>query len=87
MLKDHDVYDVDSEENTQAITKEQEAELVVDLSSNEGLRFQLLVLSKEILMGRAAMKWETHKQYESVTVDDIVGDADRMYSFVKGDDK
>lgn len=77
-MKDHDVYEVDEEE------QQHQAGDVVDLNTNEGLRFQLLVLSKEILMSRAAMKWETHKQYESVSVTEIVGEADRMYSFVKG---
>ena len=77
-MKDHDVYEVDGEENPQ------QPDPVTDLSTNEGLRFQLLVLTKEILMSRAAMKWETHKQYESVSVNEIVGEADRMYSFVKG---
>ncbi len=79
MINDQDVCETDSEENPQQGIPEAE-----NLDSNEGLRFQLLVLSKEILMGRAAMKWETHKQYESVTVSDIVGEADKMYSFVKG---
>ena len=77
-MKDHDLYEVDEEENPLP------SEPAADLNTNEGLRFQLLVLSKEILMGRAAMKWETHKQYESVSVSEIVGEADRMYSFVKG---
>ena len=81
MLKDHDVYEVDDEEQQQQQGMVAEPE---NLDSNEGLRFQLLVLSKEILMGRAAMKWETHKQYESISVNDIVVEADRMYSFVKG---
>ena len=79
MTNDQEVYETDSEENPQQPPGAPE-----DLDSNEGLRFQLLVLSKEILMSRAAMKWETHKQYESVSVGDIVCEADRMYAFVKG---
>tara|TARA_Y100001973_G_scaffold102324_1_gene167138 strand:- start:1897 stop:2148 length:252 start_codon:yes stop_codon:yes gene_type:complete len=80
-MKEHDVYEIDNEENPH---RQEEEENLTDLNTNEGLRFQLLVLSKEILMGRAAMKWETHKQYESVSVSEIVGEANRMYSFVKG---
>jgi hypothetical protein len=81
MLKDHDVYEVDDDQQQQqqAMTAE-----CGNLDSSEALRFQLLVLSKEILMGRAAMKWETHKQYESISVNDIVAEADKMYTFVKG---
>ena len=79
MMNDQEVYEADNEENPQPPPGVPE-----DLDSSEGLRFQLLVLSKEILMGRAAMKWETHKQYESVSVSDIVSEADKMYTFVKG---
>jgi hypothetical protein len=74
------------DDNANANTQEQvQTELEPrHIDTNESLRFQLLVLSKEILMGRAAMKWETHKQYESVSVNTIVDEANKMYEFIKG---
>ena len=56
------------------------------LSPEESLRLELLNLSKDILLGKAAMRWETHKQYEDVTVTEIISEAYRMFEFVKGDE-
>ena len=56
------------------------------LSPEASLRLELLNLSKDILLGKAAMRWETHKQYEDVTVAEIINEAYRMFEFVKGDE-
>lgn len=55
------------------------------LSPEESLRLELLNLSKDILLGKAAMRWETHKQYGDVTVAEIIHEAERMFAFVRGD--
>ena len=57
------------------------------LSPTEMLRLQLLIISKDILMGKAAMRWETHKQYGDVTVDEIIEQAQNMFTFVKDDEE
>ena len=85
MIKEHNTFELNNEDESQEPHTNVESQLE-QLTSNESLRFQLLVLSKEILMGRAAMKWETHKQYVSVTINDIVDEANKMYTFVKGVD-
>ena len=54
------------------------------LSPEESLRLQLLIISKDILLGKAAMKWETHKQYGDVSVVDIIEEAKKMFDFVRG---
>ena len=56
------------------------------LSPEESLRLELLNLSKDILLGKAAMRWETHKQYGAVTVTEIIHEARRMFAFVRGDE-
>lgn len=56
------------------------------LSPEESLRLELLNLSKDILLGKAAMRWETHKQYGDVTVAEIIHEAQRMFAFVRGDE-
>jgi hypothetical protein len=56
------------------------------LSPEESLRFELLNLSKEILLGKAAMRWETHKHYEDVSFEEIIEQAKRMFSFVRGEE-
>jgi hypothetical protein len=58
-----------------------------ELSPTEMLRLQLLILSKDILMGKAAMRWETHKQYGDVTVDEIIDQAQNMFEFVRDDEE
>lgn len=57
------------------------------LSPEESLRLELLNLSKDILLGKAAMMWETHKKYEDVTVAEIINEATRMFEFVKDCDE
>jgi hypothetical protein len=47
----------------------------------------LLNLSKDILLGKAAMKWETHKQYDNVSIHQIIEEAESMFRFVKGRDE
>jgi len=53
-----------------------------DLSPTEMLRLQLLIISKDISMGKASMRWETHKQYSEVTVAEIIEQAQNMFKFV-----
>jgi len=57
------------------------------LSPEESLRLELLNLSKDILLGKAAMRWETHKQYDNVPVSEIIKEAENMFNFVKGQDE
>jgi hypothetical protein len=57
------------------------------LTPEETLRFELLNLSKDILLGKAAMKWETHKQYDNVSIHQIIEEAESMFRFVKGRDE
>ena len=56
------------------------------LSPEESLRLQLLIISKDILLGKAAMRWETHKQYGDVSVSEIIEEAKRMFEFVRDPD-
>ncbi len=53
------------------------------LSPEESLRLQLLIISKDILLGKAAMRWETHKQYGDVSISEIIHEAKRMFEFVR----
>ena len=46
------------------------------------VRLQLLNLAKEVLQHKAAMRWETHKQIEDVTIDQLILEAKKLYSFV-----
>jgi len=79
------------EEETTQIENQQEAINMLlqqgppTLSPEESLRLELLNLSKDILLGKAAMRWETHKQYGDVTVTEIIHEAERMFAFVRGD--
>jgi hypothetical protein len=57
----------------------------ITLLPEETLRLELLNLSKDILLGKAAMRWETHKQYGDVTVAEIIHEAECMFAFVRGD--
>lgn len=47
-----------------------------------GVRMQLLNLAKEILQHKAAMRWETHKQIEDITIDSLIEETRKLYSFV-----
>ena len=58
--------------------------LPMTLSPEEGLRLELLNISKDILLGKAAMHWETHKSYKDVSFDDIIKEAKKMFNFVRG---
>ena len=70
------------------IEKEEQSVVVMSgppsLTPEESLRMELLNLSKDILLGKAAMKWETHKQYDNVSIQQIIDEADRMFNFVMG---
>ena len=56
------------------------------LSPEQSLRMQLLIISKDTLLSKSAMKWETHKTYEDVSVDSIISEASKMFVFVLGKD-
>ena len=53
-----------------------------DEGSSQGLRLQLLHLAKDVLQHKAAMKWETHKMCEDVTVDNLIEETRKLYNFV-----
>lgn len=79
------------EETTQIEEQHEELPMILQqgpptLSPEESLRLELLNLSKDILLGKAAMRWETHKQYGDVTVTEIIHEAQRMFAFVRGDE-
>lgn len=61
-------------------------EVMATLTPAESLRLELLNVSKDILLGKAAMRWETHKSYEDVSIDDIILQAQKMFAFVRGDE-
>ena len=46
------------------------------------LRLQVLHLAKDVLQGKAAMRWETHKQMEDITIDSLIEESKKLYSFV-----
>lgn len=46
------------------------------------LRLQVLHLAKEVLQGKAAMRWETHKQIEDITIDSLITESIKLYNFV-----
>lgn len=46
------------------------------------IRMSLLNLAKEILQHKAAMRWETHKQIEDITIDSLINETRKLYSFV-----
>lgn len=74
-----DEQEIEQDNPTEAILSMPE-----ELSVEESLRLQMLILSKEILLGKSAMKWETHKQYEDVSVLEIIEEAQKMFEFVRG---
>ena len=80
-------------EEAEEVDGEDEGEEVVlvaqppSLSPEESLRLQLLIISKDILLGKAAMKWETHKQYGDVSVSEIIEEAKKMFDFVRDSDE
>ncbi len=76
--------EADQEGEGQVMTVMAVQEGPATLSSEESLRLELLNVSKEILLGKAAMCWETHKRYEDVSVSDIIAEAQNMFDFVRG---
>tara|TARA_Y100001937_G_C6869420_1_gene219918 strand:- start:111 stop:338 length:228 start_codon:yes stop_codon:yes gene_type:complete len=50
------------------------------------LRLQLLYLAKEILQHKETMRWETHKQMSTLSIDDVIESAKKLYDFVASDD-
>jgi len=53
--------------------------------AREDLKMQILHLAKEILQNKAAMKWETHKQCEDISVDVLISEAEKIYQFIQKD--
>ena len=49
----------------------------------EDLKLQLVALVKDVLQQKAAMRWETHKQIEDVTIDKIIEETKKLYNFVR----
>ncbi len=82
MNKNEEEPNQESEEQPMTVMAIQEG--VPTLSAEESLRLELLNVSKEILLGKAAMCWETHKRYEDVSVSDIITEAQNMFDFVRG---
>ena len=76
--------DVETQEGDQVMTVMSMQEGPPTLTSEESLRLELLNISKEILLGKAAMCWETHKRYEDVSISDIIAEAQNMFDFVRG---
>ena len=61
----------------------QEKECVESIpESDEDLKMQLLHLAKEVLQHKAHMRWETHKQCEDITIDMLIDETRKLYSFV-----
>mgnify|MGYP003141355651 CR=1 FL=1 len=51
--------------------------------SEEDLRLQVLQLTKDILQQKAAMRWETHKKCEDITIDQILHESKKLLDFIK----
>ena len=50
--------------------------------SDIALRLQVLDMAKEVLQTKAAMRWETHKQANDITVEELIQEAIKIYDFV-----
>ena len=76
----------DEEIKDEVLNNEDQIERIIippdSLTPEESLRMQLLIISKDILLGKSAMKWETHKIYEDVSVESIIEEANKMFLFV-----
>jgi len=66
--------------------EEQDEQQVQQIQPHEdegqNLKLQLLYLSKEILQHRETMRWETHKQINNISVDDVIDSAKKLYNFI-----
>ena len=61
----------------------EESEVSVEAPCSDiELRLQVLHLTKEVLQGKAAMRWETHKQMEDITIDSLIEESKKLYDFV-----
>ena len=58
-----------------------------ETSINEGLMITILEMSKGILEHKAHMKWEVLKEYEEISVDDVIKHAYKLLSFVQQEKK
>ena len=50
--------------------------------SDDEIKMQLLQLAKDIIQQNAAMRWETHKRCEDVSVDMVIKEARKLVKFV-----
>lgn len=50
--------------------------------SDVEIKLQLLALAKEIIQQNAAMRWETHKRCEDISVDMVIKEARKLVKFV-----
>ena len=65
--------------------EQKEQQLDQAVCSDIELRLQVLHLAKEVLQGKAAMRWETHKQLEDITIDSLILESIKLYKFVTDD--
>jgi len=65
--------------------EQKEQQLDQTVCSDIELRLQVLHLAKEVLQGKAAMRWETHKQLEDITIDSLILESIKLYKFVTDD--
>ena len=63
-------------------TTEQQNNFDQAACSDIELRLQVLHLAKEVLQSKAAMRWETHKQMEDITIDSLIQESIKLYNFV-----
>ena len=64
------------------IAEEEESQFDPCGETDVQIRMSLLNLAKEILQHKAAMRWETHKQIEDITIDSLISETRKLYSFV-----
>tara|TARA_B100000900_G_C20555706_1_gene706723 strand:- start:1151 stop:1369 length:219 start_codon:yes stop_codon:yes gene_type:complete len=58
------------------------AEMPQGPMSDVEIKMQLLHLAKDIIQQNAAMRWETHKRCEDVSVDMVIKEARKLIKFV-----
>ena len=71
---------INADENEEQQSEKQQFDQAA--CSDIELRLQVLHLAKEVLQGKAAMRWETHKQMEDITIDSLIQESIKLYNFV-----
>ncbi len=51
-------------------------------ADEQSIRLTPLNFAKDVLQTKAAMRWETHKQLEDISIDDIIAETRKLYSYV-----